>query len=68
MKMQEIKVKEDINLRELCKGFEDKGYCYSLEDSFGAFIEVDKETRKIFQYNYRGLLVGWANKGYLDIR
>lgn len=63
-----LKLRDNVDMAELLKGFEELETQYSLNDApYGdAYIDIDKGTRIIWSYGYTGLLVDWLKEGYLE--
>lgn len=62
-----FKVKDGVNLKELCRGWEETETEYVRKDElFDEEIAVNKESRRIFHYGFNGLLCGWVEAGYLE--
>jgi hypothetical protein len=64
--MQRIKIKDNVDLSELLKGWGESELSYDLNTPFDEFISVTKTTRVISQYGYNGLVIDWWKQGLLE--
>lgn len=62
-----IKVKDNVDLSILLKGFKENDNSYDLDSMFDEFISVDKTTREVKQYGYNGLLIDWYQQGLIEL-
>ncbi len=61
-----IKVKDKVNLEELCKDWNDDGFNFELEGDFEAFCLINKKTRIIAQIGFTELINNWEKSEYLE--
>lgn len=61
-----MKIKDNIDLKELLIGFTEKEDSYELNSLFDEFIIVYKDTRNIFESGYSGLVYDWCVMGLLE--
>jgi len=55
--MQRLKLKDDVDLKDLLKRFAENENTYDLDDPiFDEFISVNKITKSISHYGYNGLI------------
>jgi len=61
-------VRRNIDIDNLCRGWEDNGFCYRLTDGMGEIIEVHKADRAIVNYGYTGLINDWYMMNFITDR
>lgn len=61
------KVKDNVNLEELCKNWNTSdSNRYELEGPFEEFCLIDKRTRLITQTGYSMMIQEWENLGLIE--
>ncbi len=61
-----MKVKPDVNLKELCKGWTETDEFLKMTGPFDEFCIINKTTREITQEGYGLLCLDWLNKGIAE--
>lgn len=61
-----FKIKEDVDLTDICRNFSEDNTKYYLSTSMDEWIEIDKNTRLIWQSGYNGLIYDWAKRGLIE--
>lgn len=64
-----MKIKDNVDLKDLCNGgrWKENETKYFIEDElFGEFLEIDKNTRKITNYGFNGVLNDLYKYGYIE--
>ena len=64
-----MKIKDNINLEELCDGgrWQENEKKYFMEDEiFGELLEIDKTTKEITNYGFIGVLRDLYKNGYIE--
>lgn len=64
-----MKIKDQVDLKDLCENYRENEHSYYLlDDMSGQCLWINKETRKVTTNDgYTGILLTLYKEGYLDL-